>query len=259
MNRPEDVTLNLGEDLSRREHLAAINIQLQIEIAPDISIWHLYGHDLVTDPAVRASVIQEAGEARRKGKEEFGTEALPDLITEETGIRIFAPDLAFAETYWIVFELEVPGGGNPANLGRARVQYVDTIARDNRRHDLALIPAGTIPDGTVAVHAIGLWTSEITFYALDDLYQDDRASAQERLTRHASTLQSLHQVMPVPQFRDDQVTVTKLVSLSSNLGRPMAWGDSSPQGSGATWDYGVYALDKFGRVRAGYNRVSFGP
>ena len=204
-------------------------------------------------------MIREAGEARRKGKEEFGTEALPDLITQEKGIRIFAPDLAFGETYWIVFEIEVPGGSNPDSLGRAHVQYVDTIARDNRRHDLALTPAGAIPDSTVVVHAIGLWTSEITFYALDDLYQDDRATAHERLTRHANTLQSLHQMMPVPQFRDDQVTVTKLVSLSSNLGRPMAWGESGLRGSGATWDYGVYTLNKFGRVRAGYNRVSFGP
>jgi von Willebrand factor type A domain len=259
VNRPEDVKLNMGQDLSRREHLAAINIQLQIEIAPEINIWHLYGHDLVTDPAVRAAVIREASEARRKGKEEFGTEALPDLITQEKGIRIFAPDLAFGETYWIVFEMEVPGGANPASLGRARVQYVDTIARDNRRHELAVTPAGAIPDSTVVVHAIGLWTSEITFYALDDLYQDDRATAQERLTRHANTLQSLNRMMPVAQFRDDQVTVTKLVSLSGNLGRPVAWGDSAVRGSGTTWDYGVYTLNKFGQVRAGYNRLSFGP
>jgi uncharacterized protein YegL len=259
VNQPEDVKLNLGEDLRRREHLAAINIQLQIEIDPEINIWHLYGHDLVTDPAVRASVIREAGEARRKGMEEFGTEALPDLITEEKGIRIFAPDLAFGETYWIVFEVEVPGGSTPDSLGRARVQYVDTIARGNRRHDLALTPAGEILDSTVVAHAIGLWTSEITFYALDDLYQDDRATAQERLTRHANTLQSLHQIMPVSQFRDDQVTVTKLLSLSGNLGRQMTWRDSSLRGSGTTWDYGVYALNKFGRVRDGYKRLSFGP
>jgi Mg-chelatase subunit ChlD len=259
VNQAEDVKLNLREDLRRREHLAAINIQLQIEIDPEINIWHLYGHDLVTDPAVRASVIRGAGAARRKGKEEFGTEALPDLITEEKGIRIFAPDLAFGETYWIVFEVEVPGGSTPDSLGRARVQYVDTIARGNRRHDLALTPAGAILDSTVVAHAIGLWTSEITFYALDDLYQDDRATAQERLTRHANTLQALHRIMPVSQFRDDQVTVTKLVSLSGNLGRPMALRDSSLRGSGTTWDYGVYALNKFGRVRDGYKRLSFGP
>jgi len=259
VNQPEDLKLDLREDLKRREHLAAINIQLQIDIAPEIKIWHLYGHDLVTDPAMRASVIREAGEARRKGKEEFGTEALPDLITQEKGIRIFAPDLAFGETYWIVFEIEVPSGSDPASLGRARLQYVDTIARDNRRHDLTLTPAGAIPDSTVVVHAVGLWTSEITFYALDDLYQDDRATAKERLTRHASVLRSLHELIPTPEFRDDQVTVFKLVSLSENLGRPMAWRDPGLRGGAAAWDYGVYALNKFGQVRAGLNRLSFGP
>ena len=118
VSRAEDVKINLGEDLTRREHLAAINIQLQIEIAPEIGIWHLYGHDLVTDPAVRTAVIRDAAEARRRSAEEFGTQALPDLITNEKGIRIFAPDLAFGETYWIVFELEVPDGADLASLGR---------------------------------------------------------------------------------------------------------------------------------------------
>ena len=259
VNRPEDVKLNLSEDLRRREHLAAINIQLQIEIAQEIRIWHLYGHDLVTDPAVRAAVMQQADEAADKGRKEFGTEALPHLIAEEKGIRIFAPDLAFGETYWIVFELQVPDGNAPASLGRARVQYVNTVARDNRRHDLALTPAGAIPDSTVVAHAIGLWTSEITFYALDDLYQNDRVTATERLTRHAGMLQSLNRMMPVPQFRDDQVIMTKLASLSGNLGHRMIMRDSGLRGGGSAWDYGVYAMNAFGQVRAGYNRVSFGP
>ena len=145
MSRAEDVKINLGEDLTRREHLAAINIQLQIEIAPEIGIWHLYGHDLVTDPAVRTAVIRDAAEARRRSAEEFGTQALPDLITNEKGIRIFAPDLAFGETYWIVFELEVPDGADLASLGRARVQYVDTVARDNRQHVLELTRQARFP------------------------------------------------------------------------------------------------------------------
>jgi uncharacterized protein YegL len=54
---PDDIGLNLQEDLTRREHLAAINVQLRLEIAPNIRIWHIYGHDLVTDPAVRDAVI----------------------------------------------------------------------------------------------------------------------------------------------------------------------------------------------------------
>ena len=256
---PEDVRLNMGQDLTRREHLAAINIQLRIEIAPEIRIWHLYGHDLVTDPATRAAVIRDAEEARRRGEDQFGTQALPDLITEEKGIRIFAPDLAFGETYWVVFEIEVPSGTDVSSLGNATVQYVDTVARDNRRHELALTPAGVIPETTVAVHAIGLWTSEITFYALDDLYQYDRATAKERLSQHIKTLQSVHRLVPAPQFRDDQITVAKLISLSENLDRPMTWTDSGARSGGATWNYTVHAMSMFGRARAGYNRASYGP
>lgn len=254
VDRPEDVRLNLREDLTRREHLAAINIQLQIEIAPDIKIWHLYGHDLVTDPAVRAAVLRDAAEARRKGQAEFGTQALPDLITQEKGIRIFAPDLAFGETYWIVLELELPGDATLPSLGQATVQYVDTVARENRSHNLTLTTSGVIPEATVVAHAIGLWTSEVTFYALDDLYQQDRATAQKRLTQHAGMLQSLHKILPVQQFLDDQVTVSKLISLSGNLGRPVAWQDSS---TGGPWQYAVHTMNAFGQVRAGYDRAHF--
>ena len=254
----DDVRLNLAEDLTRREHLAAINIQLQIEIAPEISIWHLYGHDLITDPAAREAVVRDAAEARRRGVEHFGTQALPDLITEQKGIRIFAPDLAFGETYWIVFEIEVPDGADVSDAGRAVVQYVDTVARANRRHDLALTFDGEIPAATVAAHAIGLWTSEITFYALDDLYAQDRAAAKERLSRHMKVLRAAHKAMPVRQFVDDQVIMAKLISLSENLGRPMAWDDPGPRRGGAPLVYAMHTMNAFGQVRAGYNKVSYG-
>ena len=253
---PEDVQLNLAEDLTRREHLAAINVQLQIEIDPEIRVWHLYGHDLVTDPVAREAVLQEAREARRRGEEQSGTPGLPDLIIEEKGIRIFAPDLAYGETYWIVLELELTDGAAPPDsLGRAAVQYVDTLARDNRRHELSLTPDGTIPEQTVAVHTIGLWTSEITFYALDDLYEFDRATAKERLSRHAEVLQNAYSKMPVSQFRDDRVTLIKLISLSGNLGRPAAWHDPG-RPADAAWNFAVHTMNAFGRVRAGYTRTT---
>ncbi|WUH98909.1 VWA domain-containing protein [Spirillospora sp. NBC_00431] len=251
---PGEVRLNLAEDLTRREHLAAINVQLRIEIDPDIRVWHLYGHDLITDPAAREAVLQEAREARRRGEEQSGAPGLPDLITGEKGIRIFAPDLAYGETYWIVLEIELPDGTTPEDaLGSATVQYVDVLARDNRRHEWSLTPAGTISAQTVAVHAIGLWTSEITFYALDDLYEHDRATAKQRLSRHAEVLRNAYSTMRVPQLRDDRVTLIKLISLSGNLDQPATWHD--PVGpADAMRGYAVHALNAFGRVRAGYTR-----
>jgi uncharacterized protein YegL len=246
---PEDVRLNLVEDLTRREHLAAINVQLQIDIDPEVTIWHLYGHDLITDPAARAAVIEEARVAGRRARDDYGADPLPDLIIEETGIRIFAPDLAFGETYWIVFELQVPAGAGPGSFGSATVQYVDTMTRSSRQHQLDLTPAGSIPADTVLVHGIGLWTSEVTFYALDDLYDDDRSTAKARLSNHIRILQAAHELIPAEQFRDDQVTFRKLISLADNLGRRTVWGEDL--GSGPL-GYAVYAMNTFGRVRSGF-------
>jgi hypothetical protein len=254
---PEDVRLNLSEDLNRREHLAAINVQLQIEINPDIRIWHLYGHDLGTDPVVRESIVRDAQQAGRRASEEFHTRALPDLITRDKGIRIFAPDLAYGETYWIVLEVQAPEHEELTSFGHATIQYVDTLARASRRHDLPLTPPWTITAETVAVHAIGLWTGEVTLYALDDLYQYDRATAKERLSRHIKVLESAYKTLPAPQFRDDKVTFAKLISLSENLDLPMSWLDPGTRGGGP-FGYAVYTMNSFGRTRAGYNRATYG-
>jgi uncharacterized protein YegL len=256
ISRPEEVRLNLAADLARREHLAAINIQMQIEISPDVAIWHVYGHDLVTDPVMRASVLRDAQDARRRGEQQFGAQSRPDLITEESGIRIFAPDLAFGETYWIVLELAVPGGMDLRGLGKATVQYVDTVARDSRRHELDLGSPGQIPEAVVAVHAIGLWTSEVTFYALDDLYENDRATAKDRLSRHIEALRAASQHIPAPQFADDQVVLKKLISLSSNLQHPRNLVDSAAPG-GAPWQFTMHTMNQFGRARGGYDRRHF--
>ena len=221
-----------------------------------MGIWHLYGHDLVTDPATRAAVLRDAAEAREHGEKQFGAASMPDLITEEKGIRIFAPDLAFGETYWIVLELAIPDDMDTGGLGTASVQYVDAMARDARRHEIALGAPGQIPEAVVTGHAIGLWTSEVTFYALDDLYEDDRATAKERLTRHIKILQAASQYVPAPWFTDDQVVLAKLISLTDNLQRPRAW-DDSLAGGAAPMQFTMHTMNTLGRVRGGYVRRYF--
>lgn len=250
--RPEEVRLELMEDLARREHLAAINVQLQVEIHPDITIWHLYGHDLITDPATRAVVEEEARAAGRRARDAVGVQALPDLITRDKGIRIFAPDLAFGETYWIVFEVQVPPGLEVPTFGTAKVQYVDCLARANRQHEVVLSESGAIPADATLVHGIGLWTSETAFYALDDLHQSDRETAKTRLSNHILALQAAHCHVAAPQLRDDQVTLRKLISLTENLGQPCAWSESARHDPLACT---VYAMSEFGRVRNGFVRA----
>ncbi|WP_086666786.1 VWA domain-containing protein [Lentzea kentuckyensis] len=246
---PDDVRLNLAEDLARRDHLAAINIQLQIRLDAEITAWHLYGHDLITDPPSRARVEREVSAAKHRAREEMGVESLPDLVTEDDGIRIFAPDLAFDETYWVVLEVQAPQGWQ--GFGQATVQYVDAVARDNRRHVVDLGPDTTIAAETVFAHAVGLWTSEVTFYALDDLYQNDRESAGRRLAEHVEVLSAAHSQVPAPQFRDDQTTFRKLISLSSNLGQIQAWTDGGDVG------YTIFAMNRFGQSRSGFIRNRF--
>ncbi len=112
--------------MTRREHLAVLNVQIKVDIEPDIEILYLYGHDLITEPAKRAAVEAEAEEVKKKAEKEFGVASEPDLITEKEGIKIFVPDLAVGETYWIVFELGIPEEKSQIPIGKAIVQYVDT-------------------------------------------------------------------------------------------------------------------------------------
>ncbi|MEU6422720.1 VWA domain-containing protein [Streptomyces spiralis] len=249
VTRPEQVGADLLADLSRRDHLAAIDIQLRLDIAPDVEIRHLYGHDLVTDPRARAAVLREVGRAAEQARADYGAEPLPDLVTEEKGIRIFAPDLAFGETYWIVLELAVPPGGEAPEAGSATVQYVDTVTREGHRHEIDLSTGFTLAEETVTVHAVGLWTSEVTFHALDDLYARDRDSAKKRLTNHIQVLQGVHSKVPAKEFRDDQVTLRKLMTLADSLDTVMSFSDTTPGSPMAT---AVVAMTDFGKVRSGF-------
>ncbi|SDP36599.1 VWA domain-containing protein [Lentzea jiangxiensis] len=245
---PDDVRLHLAEDLTRREHLAAINVQLRLRLDESVTAWHLYGHDLVTDPSTRARVEREVATAKHRARDDFGVESLPDLVTGDEGIRIFAPDLAEGETYWVVLEVEAPDG--TTDFGRATVQYVDVVARDTRRHELELTDGAIAPE-TVFAHAVGLHTSEVVFHALEDLYQEDREAARRRLADHVETLRAAHTVSPSPQFHSDQVTVRKLTSLVHNVGLVQAWSD---RGEGA---FTIFTLNRMGRSRSGFARRKF--
>ncbi|MEV7416578.1 VWA domain-containing protein [Streptomyces sp. NPDC089919] len=244
VTRPEQVRTGLLTDLARRDHLAAIDIQLRIDIDPAVTVWHLYGHDLVSDPRARKRIFEQAREAARLARDEYGTQALPDLITDEKGIRIFAPDLAFGETYWVVLELQVPEG---ADVGSATVQYVDAVARAARSSKLALAEAPDLSAETVTVHAVGLRTSEVTFHALDDLYENDRPRARRRLSRHVDYLTAAHQAVPAPEFVDDRVTIGKLIALAGALGETSSISDHIETAAPA-----AFVMNGFARVRSGY-------
>jgi hypothetical protein len=212
----------------------AINVQMQIEIDPDIDILHFYGHDLITDPVARAAVEREADITGKRLEENYGVKPQPHLIKEDKGIRVFVPNLAVGETYWIVFELKVP---KLSNLGKTKIRYFDTFARQNQENQFHLSPKGQIVPQLVTQHALGLWTSEVLSDALLDIEADDLVTAEKRIQAHISVLEAAGVV-------DDIITLNKFLTLAQN------------QRVSNTRDYLDYGLQELENVRNGFVRMS---
>ncbi|BAY95739.1 MULTISPECIES: vWA domain-containing protein [unclassified Tolypothrix] len=251
----DDIKNSLQEELHRREHLAALNVQIKVDIGRDIEILYLYGHDLITEPAKRAAVIEDAQEAKKNAEEEFGVTSEADLITEEEGIKIFVPDLAVGETYWLVFELGIPEEKSQMPVGKATVQYVDTFARKSQKPEFALAFAGNLAPDLVVEHSLALWTSEVAFYVLDDLYEKDVKTAQKRIEKHASLLRVASSDLGSDYIADDAVTLCKFASLFENLGRVQLMSDVTPSQPYQNVLY--FGLSEFGRVRGGFRRADY--
>ena len=256
---PDDIKNSLEEELNRREHLAAINVQMQIKIDSEIDILYLYGHDEVTDPTRKAAILRDVEDAKDKAEEELGVEAAEDLVTKEEGIRIFVPDLAIGETYWVVFELAIPEDKKELPLGKATIQYVDTFVRENQKPELELSIPGNLPEDLVVGHALALWTSEVAFWTLDDLYENDLDTAKKRIENHVSILESANRDLNSDDVRDDAISLRKFVSLAGNLGMKVMAFDTTGgyRGFAPSSPPVIYALSTFGRVRNGFNRVNY--
>ncbi len=247
---PKNIDINLESDLNRRDYLTAINIQIKLDIEPDVQILHFYGHDLVDDPATREAVLQSVSVAEEQAQSEYGVQTQPDIVTQEDGIRIFVPDLAVGETYWIILELNVPE--NKITIGSATIQYTDTVARQNVKNEIQLVESNSqIKSDVVVRHALSLWTSEVVYYALDDLYQYDLETARTRIENYIETLKLANEYINSDQIRDDIVTLNKFLSLSKNLGQINNPFDQNIQ------TMLFHTLNQFGDIRDGYNYTEF--
>ncbi|HYX18565.1 MAG TPA: VWA domain-containing protein [Nostoc sp.] len=250
----DDIKNSLQEELNRREHLAALNVQIKVDIERDIEILYLYGHDLITEPAKRAAVREEADEVKKKAQEEFGVAPEADLITEKDGIKIFVPDLAVGETYWIVFELSIPEEKSQISIGKATVQYVDTFARKSQKPEFSLSFPGNLPLDLVIEHSLALWTSEVAFYVLDDLYENDISTAQKRIDKHVSLLRAANSDLVSDYIGDDAVTLSKFASLFENLGKAQLVSDVTPY---QYQSFLAYEISSFGKVKSGFRRADY--
>lgn len=255
----KDVRRALQQTLERRSHLAAINVQMQIEIAPEITIRHFYGHDQVTDPVVRAALERKADNLGKKIEQEHGIKPQPHLITKDKSIRVFVPNLAVGETYWVVLELDVPKGQS-SDFGKATIQYFDTFKQQNQKNPFRLSPKGKLAPQLVAQHALSLWTSEEIYEALNDVEANDLNTLEQRMQIHLSVLESARthfapkmsrQRKTANPLMDDIITLGKFVSLAKALIRER---NAPPQAR----SYLIHGLRERGGVRDGFMRVDYG-
>lgn len=250
----KDLALQLESGLARRDHLAAMNLQLQVMIHPEVGINYFYGHDLITDPLQRRAIRQQVEATEQQVERELGVEAQPRLIEEDEGIRVFVPNLARNETYLVVLELDVPAGLRETRVGHAIVRFIDVPRRESREVSLALVGVGAIGSAHVTQHAVELWTSEVVHDALEDLYQGELMTARSRIEGHMSILRVVNEVLDSDQIRDDRVILSKFVSLARNLGQPKSTSDEE-----LTWNVLYHGLNMFGRGRNGFINIGFAP
>ncbi len=246
---PEMVKEAINEGFKRRDYLAAINIQLLIEIDRSIPIMKFYGHDLITDPLKREAIFAESDKLKNGSFKKYGVEPMDDLINEEKGIRIFVPDLAIDEIYYICFELFLD---NKNQLGVATIQYVDIYKKNNVKVSRNLNFKSELPAKIVVQHGISLWSSEIVFYALQDLYQKDMQTAQQRILDHLKIIESIAPTNNYKKIKDDCVTFKKFLSIARNLGKLRAVSDIENQHATLT-----YGLNAFGEKNSGHIKVKY--
>ena len=244
----DSVSDYLKNDLKRREYITAINIQMKININKDIKILHLYGHDQITDPLQRRAIQTEIEKTKMKAMEQYGVKSQPDIINDEAGIRIFVPDLGQNETYWVVFELSLENSLMDS-IGSATINYIDAFKKENKSHNLIFDSENEIPAEIVVQHGLGLWTSEVIFDALEDLYQEDLPTAKSRIENHLELMNPTNLVLESNQIIDDRITLKKFLSIADNLGKYISNSDARDQNS-----YFMFNLNQFGQSKAGWIR-----
>ena len=244
----DSVTDMLQNDLKNREYISAINIQMKIDINQDIDILHLYGHELITEPLQRRAIQTEVEKTKMKALKQFGVQSQPDIINDEMGIRIFVPDLAQNETYWVVFELALKND-KISSLGTATINYIDAFKKENKSKKIIFQPDSEISTEIVVQHGLGLWTSEVIFDALEDLYQEDLSTAKTRIENHLELMKPTNIMLESNQIADDRVTLKKFLSIANNLGKYISSSDAKDHNS-----YFMFNLNQFGQSKAGWIR-----
>jgi len=230
----------LADDLARRDRLVAKDIRLTLQIEPEVEIRHFFGHDQVGSPISRAALDQPAGDVTTG----------PVAASGSDGMRIVVPDMAVGEAYWIVLEIALPAESPLITAGWVDLTYVDAAAARPVATTHAL-PLGAslakLPVDLVVQHALGAWTSEVAFHTLDDLNQDDLATAARRLATHRAALDAAYADLTTVWVAKELETVTHLSTLADAL----AAGELTQRQTADTRALLTYALEALGKTRSG--------
>ncbi len=240
---PATLGHDLAIELARRDILVGKDVRLTLNIDPSVSILYLYGHDRVEEPIARAALDQSPGT-------DIGA---VDASDAEEGLRIYVPDLAAGEAYWVVFEVAIPETSDGA-IGNGSVSYVDPptgeILEAHAPLTLSPSPIKLAPD-LVIRHALGLWTSDTVLYAVDDLAQNDLETTAARLADYTAKLEGAYADLKTVWLADDATTMHELAFLADSL----AEGDVSGHAADDARSLLLYELNALGRARDGFTRV----
>ena len=103
------------------------------------------------------------------------------------------------------------------------------------------------PPDLVVQHALGAWTSEVAFYSLDDLNQDDLATASQRLETHRAALGAAYADLATLWVANELATVTHLSTLADAL----AAGGLTQRQTADARALLTYGLKALGKTRTG--------
>ncbi len=178
VSNPASLGDNLAEDLARREALVAKETSSSIRRSiPRISLSTSMATIRLPSPSL----------ARRRAR--YDKRRCASHVRVRRGKECRSPcGLAADEAYWVVLEVAVPESLE-TELGLATAVYVDAASSQYMEDALTLETEArptTLPAHVMIQHAVGLWSSEVAFYALDDLSQDDLSTASARLTAHTA-------------------------------------------------------------------------
>lgn len=254
LDTADDFERVLVGDLTRRHHLAAMNIQLRLVIDRQIAIHTFFGHDEVRDERTAAEMLQRIDDQKKIIGPDIFPADVKNLVENDTGIRLYLPDMAYGETYFMALELALPEEIEFPTLGSIETHYADVAQRKFETLGLELKQEGLIPPSVVIGHAAELGTSEVVYGTLADLTPQTMAHMSDRIVRHRARLKRIFNEVPESYLADEIVAMGKLIALARNIGTV-----PSPSDQNRVFAQAQSLMSLYSDTWGGYQQIAFVP